>query len=306
MRHQCRILPFLLVAILCCGWSALTRISTAQQVPAVVSDENLSALLIQMHANLRANEELARQYACDDSVHEEYFNKSGKKTKEKSEKVESVFANGLLYHQIVEENGKPLSQKRQVSLQKHEDAISEIGSRFDFIFDLRDGNPRDSIYSALPICCLTTLFENQVVRHESINGRDNLVVESVPKASPPLPSGRETTALDWKETTWIDGEYLMPTRLEVELLKDNSFLLKGTILQQNYLRLEEADEVGHPTQSVWLENHAVGRNYLKFPWLLESETFEDTSYNFKRFKADTRVLTDSMRVLDPEGPKKNP
>jgi hypothetical protein len=152
---------------------------------------------------------------------------------------------------------------------------------------------------------LTALFENHAARHETINGRDYLVIESVPKLDKDITNYEEPTALNWKETTWIDAEYLMPTRIEVELLKDNRFLLKETKFQRSYLRLEEeeADEAGHPRRAVWLENYAEGRSILKFLWLLESETFEDTSYNFKRFDGKMRVLNDSMRVLDPQDKK---
>jgi hypothetical protein len=204
MFHRRRLLLLLLFSST--AWQTLVASPATQPKPAVISDRDLSDLLRQMHANLRANEELAQQYVCDDSVHEEYFNKSGKKTAEKSEKIESVFVNGLLYHQIVEQNGKPVPPKKQLSLQRHEDAITELGDGFDFIFDLRDGNPKDSIYSALPICCLNTLFDNHLVRHETINGRDNLVIESTPKSSVGVSSAPGATALDWKETTWVDVE----------------------------------------------------------------------------------------------------
>ena len=305
MDRRHRNLPFRPIRFICLGLLTLFQICIAQKAPAVLAGDQLITLLDTVHSNIRANEMLAEEYVCDDSVHEAYLNKSGKQTSEKSEKVESVFASGLLYHQIVEQNGKPVPPKRQVSLQKHQDAISELGSGFDFVFDLRDGNPRDSIYSALPICCLTTLFENHVVRHEIVNGRDNLVIESVPKVSPEITSVREATALDWKETTWIDAEWLMPTRFEVELLKDKDFLLKGSTQQQNYIRFEDEGVagVGYPSRSVWLENYEKGRSNLKFLWKLESLTFEDSSYNFKRFDVKTRVLTDTMRVVDPQDKK---
>jgi len=79
---------------------------------------------------------------------------------------------------------------------------------------------------------LNALFDNHVVRHETINGRDNLVIESVPKSGIGPSLTQEGTALDWKETTWVDVGYVMPTRIEAELLNDKGFLLKGTTLQQ--------------------------------------------------------------------------
>jgi hypothetical protein len=279
----------------------------AQKETTTPADDNLFSVLQRMHVNLVENNELARQYACDDSVHETYFNKSGKKTGEKSEKVESLFVGGMEYHHIVEQNGKPLSDQKLISEQKHQDALSELGADFDFVFDLRDGNPRDSIYSALPICCLTSLFENRILRHDQINGRDNLVVESVPLGNPAVTSDVYRTALDWKQTIWIDTEYLMPTRYEVELLHDKDFLLKGSINRHEFVRFEEtSDTKDRPPQKVWLESYSEGQFHLKFLWERLFETFEDTSYNYRKFRVDMRVLPDSVQDVSHQSADQKP
>src|SRR5271157_1264297 len=184
MSCQSRIGSLLLFcAVMWCGLT-LNRAAIAQKEAAALTGEDLISLLQHMHANIVANDKLAQQYTCDDLVQESYFNKKGKKIREYSEKDESLFVGGLPYYHIVEENGKPLSAQLQVSVQKHEDALSKLGKEFDFVFDIREADPRYSFYSALPICCLATLFENRVLRHEQINGHDNLVVESVPKTNP--------------------------------------------------------------------------------------------------------------------------
>jgi hypothetical protein len=291
---------------MCCGL-IISRAAIAQKEVAAFTGEDLISLLQRMHANIEANDKLAQQYACDDLVKESYFNKKSKKLRDHSEKVETLFVGVLPYHHIVEENGKPLNAQKLVSEQKHQDALSDLGRGFDFSFDLRESDPRSSFYSALPICCLVTLFDNRVLRHEQINGRDNLVVESVPKANPDAVTPVERTALDWKETTWIDVDDQMPTRYEVELLPDRSYMLKGTAERREFLRMEgTSDSKGRTTGTVWLWNYSEGHTSLKGSRGLLFITFEDTSYNFKKFEMDMRLLPDSVQDVPHNGASQKP
>jgi hypothetical protein len=294
--------------VVCCGLTvSLSRAAIAQEETPTLAGDNMIGLLQRMHANLVANDELAQQYACDDRTHTVALNSSGKKIRDYTAKFEYVSIDGLPYIHEVEENGRPLSAEKMASSQKHQDAISELGRGLDFVFDLRDGNPRDAVYSALPICCLAALFENRLLKHDRINGRDNLVVESVPKANPGAVSPEDRTALDWKETTWIDVDDLIPTRYEVELLNDKRFLLKGSTERREFFRLEEAsDSKGRPPQTVWLESSREDHANLKFLWQRQFESFEDTSYNYKRFKVDIRLLPDSVRDVSNQGANQKP
>jgi hypothetical protein len=288
---------FLFCGVICCGL-VLSRDAIAQKDAATLTDEDLISILRRMHTNIVANDRIAQQFACDDFVQKSFFNRKGKKLGDYTEKFESLFVDGLPYIHKVEENGRSLSAQKLVSEQKHQDALSELGKGFDFVFDLRDGNPHDNIYSALPICCLAGLFENHVLRHEMVDGRDTLVVESLPKASQGAASPVDRTSLDWKETTWIDLDDLMPARIEAVLLNDKGFLLKGTTEQREFLRWQDpSDKNGSPPQTVWLWRRTLAHSILKFLLNLQFQTFEDTSYNFKRFKAHIHMLPNSVQEI---------
>jgi hypothetical protein len=290
---------------MCDGMGPGAAIASAQGAN-YEANRALIALLQRTQANFGANEILVHQFVSDDSTHQVVLNRDGKKISDRTEKVESVFSSGTWYFRVVERNGKPLSPEKQASLQRHQEAVSERARGFDFVFDLRDGNPRDSVYSALPICCLIELFENRLVRREQINGHDNVVIESVPKANPGWAAPEDRTALDWKETTWIDVGDLMPTRIEVELLNDRGFLLKGSTEIREFIKMQFAsDKDSRSTDSVWLEQTKKDHSILKFLWKTEIQDSEDTSYNFRRFKADMRVLANSMREVpnQPTSPK---
>ena len=303
MFHRSGVLSHLLFCAACFGVLALDRAALAQSDPAAPAGDELTVLLQRVHANVEANDKLARQYASDEMTHTVSLNQKGKKIWEYSTKFECAIVGGLPYNHMVEENGKPLSTKKLEAEQKRQDVLSGLVHRNqDFVFDLRGTDPHDAIHSALPICCLSTMFDNRVLRHEQINGRDNLVVESVPKANAIPFTLDEKTALDWMETTWIDVNDLIPARYDVELLNDKSYLLKGTKLRRDYFRLEKAlDTKDRLSETVWLQSSSEGHFNLKFFWYRQFETWEDTSYNYKRFKGDVRILENSMQEVPQHG-----
>ena len=290
----------LLLSVCAICWTGMNPITPthAQQFPNDPSDQELTQLLQRVQSNWRSNKVIAHQYVSDESTHTVAWNMKGKKLRDHTEKGESVFANGAWYYRIVERDGKPLSVEKQLSAQRHLDAVSELSKGFDFEFDLRDANPRDSVYSALPICCLTELFENRIVGYEQIDGHDTLVVESTPNANTNWGSPENRTALDWKETTWIDASDLMPVQIEVELINDKGFLLKGSTETEEIVKMQFANGVAdQPKEKVWLIQTTTGRFDLKFLRSYQTELYEDRSYNFRRFTADVHVLADSAATL---------
>ena len=178
MPCRARIRPALaLFAIISCAHFLVGMVS-GQQQPPLSGSENLDAFLKRMEANVRANDPLAARYTYDETRETKCYNHKGKQTHQNSEKFVSVIIGGLDYNRVVERNGVPVPENRQIAEQKRQDAISELGKSYDFVFELIGLNPRDYIYSDLPVSYLDSLFDNHVIRHELINGRDNLVVES--------------------------------------------------------------------------------------------------------------------------------
>jgi hypothetical protein len=75
-------------------------------------------------------------------------------------------------------------------------------------------------------------------------------------------------------------------------------MLKGTTERREFFRLEDtSDPNGRSTGAVWLWRFSEGHSRLKGSRGLLVIMFEDTSYNFKKFKVDIRVDADSMREI---------
>lgn len=255
-------------------------------------------LLQRLQASQKSNWKLQQQYTSDELWHNVNYDKNGKKTMDETAKYENVFVEGLPYRKKVEANGKPLSGK----------AAEEEEKRYDKAVEERRGmsvaQKRHWLHTgftySLPICCLTTLFDNRIVGHETIGGRDTIEVESTPKLDAKPANDAEKSSLNWKETTWIDAADAMPARLEVESLKDEGHFARGMTTRIDFVRFVESPSGdGQPQQAVWLQQGVVSKFHFKLMWIGLSGETDQTWSNFKRFHVDMRLLDDSVKEVPP-------
>lgn len=266
----------------------------AQAARAQDDGARLAELLARMKANMSRNGLLAQQYTSVELWHNVNFDKSGKKTLDESAKFENVFVEGLPYRKKVEENGKPLTGKAAEEEQKRYDKAVEERKKMS-IEEKRRGLHLSYTYS-WPLCCLATLFDNRAVGHETIDGRDTIEVVSTPKPDARPANEGEKSALNWMETTWIDGLDAMPARIEVELLRDEGHFAKGMTNHSDYERLVGLPATGTgPESAVWLQKSFVGRFRFKLLWIGATGETDQTWSDFKRFHVDMRLLEDTVK-----------
>ncbi len=254
--------------------------------------ENLNALFARMKAAQLANGKLSLQYTSEDLYHNQNFDKNGKTTLDESAKYENVFIEGLPYRKQVEKNGKPLEGKDAEKEEKrYEKTVAE---RKKMTNAEKRGLLHWSFHSSMPICCLATLFDNKILRHEMLDGRDTLVVYSTPKPNAQPANDEEKSSLDYKETTWIDVEDAMPAKIETELLRDKDHFKQGMILQVGYMRKVEAPVDGKgKAQVVWLQSSSVAHFNYKMMMINLSGTTVDTWTNYKKFRVDVEIFMDT-------------
>jgi hypothetical protein len=150
---------------------------------------------------------------------------------------------------------------------------------------------------------LTTLFDNRALRRETIDGRETLVVESTPRADAKPQDKEARTALDWKQTTWIDLQDEMPVRFIAEKVNDENHFLKGTTTQFDFLRLvDKTAEGGRPEQPVWLEKEAKIKFRLKMMFINGDGITEQSWSDFKKFHVDVRLLLDTIEEVKDQTP----
>jgi len=272
------------------------------------SPQDLHSLLARMEQNLQTNNETEKQYVHDFERRLTEPDKKGEIIWRETQKFESVFVNGVWFRRELERNGKLLTEKQQEASQDRLDTVSGREEGYDFLIEPLHGNPANSFRSKLPHSYLTTLFDNRLLRHESIHNRDVLVIESFPRADAHPASDLERSALDWKETTWVDAEDAMPVRYKVELLVDKgASLRKNSTSQVEFVRLEELpDSSGSPLRYVWLEQRSETTMIERLFGIQLTEVNEITSSNFRRFSTSTRFIEDSVRDIPSPTEAKHP
>lgn len=301
-----------LFAIFSCAHFFAGTASGQQQSPTSGSGD-LNALLKRMEANMQANARFAARYTYDGTFEFRIYNNDGKLTHQGSQKFASVTVNGVQYNRIIEADGKPVSEEEQIAGQKRQEVTGEFEKDYDFIFEMRGPHPHDDIRSGLPISYLGTLFDNHAIGRELINGRDNLVVLSTPKVDANPDSDPAKTALDWKEVTWIDLEDAMPTRYDVELLRDmkllrdQGHLSKGGSFRREFARLPITQPgKSQLPQFVWLLQSWTARLSYRTLWNTNISVSHVDAYNYKRFQSDAHVLENSVQEVPAPATGKQP
>ena len=114
------------------------------------------------------------------------------------------------------------------------------------------------------------------------------------------PAGKEArTALDWKQTTWIDLQDEMPVRFIAEKLNDGNHELKGTTIQFDFVRLAlQPGEGSTSSQAVWLGKEYKSGYFIKILFIKVRGVTEQSWSDFKRFHVDIRLLPDTMRTVE--------
>lgn len=264
----------------------------AAQVPAL-SDADLPALLARLKAKRVVNGKLAEQYTSDEFWHNLNFDKSGKTTVDESAKYENVFVEGLPYRKKIEANGKPLAGKAAAAEEgRYEKAVRE---RRGMTTEQKRMSLHKTWHSSLPDCCLATLFSNHIAGFEQIDGRDAVVVESVPRPDAKPKDDAERSALGWKQKSWIDLTETMFARMEVESLNDTNHMGKGTTTRIDFERvIDSAPDGDQAGQVVWLPRRIVSKGRFKMLWMDIRMTTEQTWTNYKKFHVDMRLLEDTV------------
>jgi len=279
----------------CCGILVLPVPSSAQA--SQFSDRDLTALLARMHANLTGNAKLAQQYT---SVMErrnvDSFAKDGAPGKMVTAKFENMFVEGIPYQRMFESNGMPLNAAAAAAEQKKLDQAAR--ERRAMTLDQKRRFFHIEYHSALPVCCLATLFKNRIVGRETIDGRDTVVVESRARYSAVASTKEEKSSLDWKETTWIDLQDSMPVRIKAESLSDHEQFEKGMTAEIDYIRvLEPPSSSGKAEKAVWLQSRSISHFRFRTVTRDGAGTTEQIWSNYKRFQADVRLLDESIQEV---------
>jgi hypothetical protein len=217
--------------------------------------------------HLKAVAEEATHYASTSDFESDTYDANDKRIGRFTEHAEFVALNGGAYERTAIINGKKRSPSElEADRQNLKKEVFSHDANVEAGLTPRGGNLSD---------VLTSAYQNRVVGHESIDGRDCIVLESIPAVPITNPSGQRGLRF------WIDAVNLNVLRSTSQILADydggvyDGFVLKGTTYTTTYrlfdgvlLPYEEDNDFFYRTRQGdrFLRSHSVAiySNYQRF------------------------------------------
>lgn len=227
----------------------------------------------------KANDNQAQRYTYVE--HADFFTYTPALRKDRSEKSEVIFVEGLQYKKLVERNGQPLSpaEREHVEQQMNETAEHRRrnrapvkGGRISFGNDHADLGSLDE---------LTTLFDWQMQGEAEVRGRKAWIVELTPKRNLKKPTEHERQVLKFRKTLWIDQQDHVLLRITHTVIDKGMFAKPGAFLTIDYEKLPQGPYV-HSSVAVDIHRQ-IGRE------IRPSGRIEYRHSDFKKFNAESTI-----------------
>lgn len=211
--------------------------------------------------------EEATHYASTSDFQSDTYDAKDKRIGRFTDYGEFVALNGEAYERSAVVNGKKLSPSElEADRQSFKKQALAHAANVEAGLTPRGGNLSD---------VLTSAYQNRIVGHESIDGRDCIVLESMPAVAITNPSGQRGLRF------WIDAVNLNVLRSTSQILADydsavpDGVVLKGTTYTTTYrlfngvlLPYESDDDFFYRTKQGgrFLRSHSVNifSNYQRF------------------------------------------
>jgi negative regulator of sigma E activity len=244
---------------------------------AVAQDEKDADSLLNRALNLLKTSEASKtRFTYSRLEHQRTFNTKGKQIGEITRLFEVTYLFDLEYTRLLEINGKPLQGRILEAEQKrYSDAYNQRkGLNAQQRSELAKGKFKNVTFHMGE---LLTVYDNRVIGHEVVSGRNCVVIDAMPKAS-------VSDAPKRHAVLWIDpanGEML---EFAFDLLADEDDLLKGS---KGSFRMQSIHGVSVDTEQ-HLDYLLLAKKGKKdVVRLVEDVTLD----NYKEFSSISRIVS---------------
>jgi hypothetical protein len=210
--------------------------------------------------------------------HTQYFNQKGKLLSKGTALYEIIYIADLEYKHLLEINGKALSGKALADEQKrYDDAVRERTAL--------DANARAKLMHGknievnITLWDIVTKFHNTVVEHPQLNGRDCLLIDSIPLDTVADVPRRHLRI-------WLDPQKSEFLRMDFDLLADEGDILRGSKGSINFtciygVLLDSIDHLDYIVPAKDKKKHLLR--------MVSDQTFS----NYKKFVSTIRILPET-------------
>lgn len=260
-------------------------------LPAVLAAQDPLDIIRRATETDRKNLEIARNYTYLERQEQRDLDSNGKVKKSESTTTDVTLLEGSPFRRTVARNDKPLSPKEQhkeedrlqKSIEDRRKETPEERARRISEWERKQQKQRDALKE------LPDAFTFTLVGEEAINGGTAYVIEGLPKSGYRPVSATSAFFPKVKAKLWIDKKDYRWVKIDVETLDTISF---GGFLIRVAKGTRATLETARINNEVWLPKRINVRGSVRVALvkLIRGE-FIFTYYDYKKFQADSRVIT---------------
>ncbi|MGB7171810.1 MAG: hypothetical protein WBD32_22585 [Acidobacteriaceae bacterium] len=257
-------------------WVLVAAISSGSPAQ---TEMNSNQLLQKAVVRLWTDENQAEQFTYSELWHNQNFDGRGKLIVDESAKFEAVSLGGKSYLQMVERDGKPLSNPDVVAEKRGYDSAIGAGKGLTMGDRLADLTSKEVGFH-LDLQLLPAYFNCTILGSEVVREHNAYHLDCLPRKDRKPKGRREAAFTQVHVQVWISEQNYAFARVDEELLKKHDGMLPGTTASLNWT----------PVDGVWLPQMLAvsGEADLKGKAIRFDTRYSYSDY--KRFRTEVRVL----------------
>lgn len=264
---------------------------TASTKPATLSQEQIRELIRQCAENDLKNDKMLRDYTYVERQEMHHLNGNGQVKSTETETSDVMEIYGEQVQKLVAKNDKPLSPK---DAQKEDEKIQKIIDKRKNESDAEHNKrlakeEKDREEERQFVREVADAFNFKFVGMETLNGRDNYVIDGDPKPGY-QPVHKEAKILPKvRFRVWVDRADSQVAKLDVEIIDTVSWglfvarLHKGSRVVLEQVRVND---------EVWLQQHVAVKVDARVALLKDFNIDVDvTDRDYKKFRTDSKIVS---------------
>lgn len=227
----------------------------------------------------------AHEFTYAELWHNKNFDKLGKLIVDESAKLESISLGGKAYLRMIEDNGIPL-QGKDVTLEEESYSSSINTGRAKGMRERISEIVSRSIDLGLNLDLIPQYFRTEVIGVNSVNGRDAFEFLCTPHADIKPKSKADRAATQFCIRVWVDAKDLTFSRIEAELLTNQSHMRPGTTASITWEALD----------GIWLPQLMIIRGKAKEGRLIVPFETEYRYNDYRKYHSNSRIVGEPIPV----------
>ncbi|HLJ87203.1 MAG TPA: hypothetical protein VKZ53_10295 [Candidatus Angelobacter sp.] len=252
------------------------------------------------------NFDMSRNYTYEERRVVKALDKHGNEKHKQIETLDWTILYGEPYSRLTQKDDKPLSEKDEKKEQEKVDKFIDKRKNEDErdrekrLEKMEKERRQERAFDA----DVVNAYDFRIVNEEQVNGRDNFVIEAIPRKDfhPTQPHADMLTKV--KGRVWIDKQDYGLTKLQAETVDTLSFGLFIARIHKGALLTYEQTLINN---EVWLPSKVAVNGGARIMLLMNGDVAMQSDYsNYKKFTTGIRILPGVKEVEPGSRPPSQP